>query len=753
MLGIGCLLLGLALVALSVLLAASSQRGRTLDSADRGLASVAQAETQALDEYFGRARSVILLMAQNPAIQGLREGRGRSIDRQRHDANAALDYLERLYVDSIGEACVIDVRGVELARVVDGVWAKHSDLSHEEAGNAFFGASFKLPAGRVHQALPYVSPDTNEWVISNSTRLPGRSGAARAIVHFEVTIDSFRRAAGRVGRGVVTRVVDPTLGRVVFDSRRPQGRGGSLGYKASPALLAAVARTGPARRDALASVGGQRVAVRSLSRTPGNLNRWHVVVSAPASAAAAGWAPDTSTVLLLLGSLAFFTVGLVTFRAYARVLRRAALTDDLTGLPNRTLLLDRAQTAVHDARRSGLNVAMFILDLNRFKEINDTLGHDEGDRLLLEVAKRLTGAMRAGDTVARLGGDEFAILAVGLSDPLESIQLAERIDFLLTRPAALSGIEVDVTGSMGIALYPDHGDDVTILLKRADIAMYEAKRSRLPYSVYETDSDPYAAERLALVAELRRSIEREELFLHYQPKFELGTGRLCGVEALARWEHPVRGLVPPDEFIPVAEHTGLIRPLTDLVLSKALRQVAVWRDAGHHIPVSVNLSARSLFDNDLPRRVGEALARHGVSADLLALEITESAVIDDPNRAMSILRDLDAMDIRLAIDDFGTGYSSLAYLKQIPVAELKIDRSFVISMMGSVEDSAIVRSAIDLGHNLGLAVVAEGVEDEATLDELARLTCDTAQGYFLARPQTSDMIDVLLAESAEANLS
>ena len=462
---------------------------------------------------------------------------------------------------------------------------------------------------------------------------------------------------------------------------------------------------------------------------------------------ASGWKLGTGTVVLLIAGLVFFAVALLTFVAHSRVLRRAALTDDLTQLPNRTLLLDRAQSAIAHAERSGRHVAVFVLDLNRFKDVNDTLGHHKGDILLLEVAARLGNAVRSIDTVARLGGDEFAVLAVDLADSLEAIQVAERIDRTLTGAVTLGGVEVDVTASIGVALYPEHGSTIGGLLKRADVAMYDGKRARRPWTVYTTDLDPYTAERLTMVAELRRAIEQGDLYLDYQPKYDLAGRRLTGVEALVRWDHPDRGLIPPDEFIPVAEHTGLIRPLTDIVLDEALRQVRVWRDAGHVVPVAVNLSARSLLDNELPARIAGVLARHDVSPDLLILEITESVLMEDPNRAMAILKDLSALGIGLSIDDFGTGYSSLAYLKELPVAELKIDRSFVVNMSDDGRDAAIVRSTIDLGHNLGLTIVAEGVEDELALDELARLGCETAQGYFLALPQTPGEIGALLADA------
>ncbi len=743
---IASLVLGAALVGLTVYTAHTSEQRRTRESVDRGLLSVAQAERQALDDYFARARSVILLAAQNPAMRELYEPRGRSRRAVLGDVNAALGYLERLYPESIGEACVIDRQGVERARVVRGIRAGHHDLSHEEGDNAFFAETFRLPPGRVHQAPPYVSPDTHEWVISNSTPLPLAGRRARAIVHFEVTIESFRRAAAQVDRHMVTRVVDPSSGRVVFDSRVEQGAHAPLGRRAHPALLAAVRGAGPAQDGVLASIGGRRSAIQALPRTPENANRWYVVVSAPGPAAAGqAWTFGAGTVLSLCAGLLFLAVALAAFRAYARTLERAALTDDLTHLPNRTLLLDRAQAAIHHARRGGRHVAALMLDLNRFKEINDTLGHQEGDRLLLEVAKRLREAVRVTDTVARLGGDEFAVLAVDLADPVAAVEMAERIDRALTGAVMLGGVEVDVTAGVGIALFPDHGEDVDTLLKRADVAMYEAKRARRPHAVYTSELDPYTAERLGLVAELRRAIEQRELHLHYQPKYDLATRRLCGVEALVRWDHPARGPVTPAEFVPVAEHTGLIRPLTEMVLDEALDQVRAWRDAGHEVPVSVNLSARSLLDAELPARVADALARHGIPAALLSLEITETVIMEDPGRALAILRALDAMGIRLGIDDFGTGYSSLAYLKQLPVAELKIDRSFVMNMSDSEQDAAIVRSTIDLGHNLGLDIVAEGVEDQPTLDELARLTCETAQGFFLARPQRPEAITALLA--------
>ena len=744
-LGVVSLVLSAGLVLVSVFTATSSERQHTRETADRSLLSTAQAERQALENYFARARSIVLLTAQNPALRELYSGRVRTRARVLDDVNDALSYLERLYPDSIGEACLIDRGGVERARVVRGVRAEGDELSHEEGDNAFFASTFAMRAGQVHQARPYLSPDTREWVISNSTPVPLPGRAPRAIAHFEVTIESFRRAAAAVNKRAVTRIVDPQTRRVVLDSRFPQRPGTALGQPADPALLDAISKAAVGGEGTLATVGGRRTAIRALPRSAGNANRWFVVVTNGAADSASAWRPRAGTLLLLTAGLAFFAVALATLRAYARILQRAALTDGLTGLPNRALLLDRTQQAIHQARRSGRHVAALMLDLDRFKEINDTLGHHQGDVLLKEVAARLRCAVREGDTVARLGGDEFAVLAAELADPLLAVQLAERIDRALTGCVMLGGVEVDVTSSIGIALSPEHGADVDALLQRADVAMYEAKRSHQPHCLYAAELDPYTAERLALVAELRRAIEDHALHLHYQPKYDLQTRRPCGVEALVRWEHPQRGPIAPGEFVPIAENTGLIRPLTELVLDQALSQVREWRDAGHSLPVSVNLSARSLLDDELPTRIAATLASHEVPSELLCLEITESVIMEDPSRALAILRRLDRMGLRLAIDDFGTGYSSLAYLKQLPVAELKIDRSFVMNMAASEEDAAIVRSTVELGHNLGLDVVAEGVEDEPTLEELARLTCETAQGYFLAYPQPAAQITELLA--------
>ena len=410
-----------------------------------------------------------------------------------------------------------------------------------------------------------------------------------------------------------------------------------------------------------------------------------------------------------------------------------AMHDALTGLPNRTLFRDRVEQALLSSR-DGLLSAVMLMDLDRFKDVNDTLGHHNGDLLLQEVAHRLRSALEADVTVARLSGDEFALLLPNVSGLHHATEVAKRILDVVRRPFVVAGVELDIDASIGIAVHPLHGEDAHKLIQRADIAMYMAKEVHSSHEVYSTERDGYSAARLALAAELRGAIEREELTTYYQPKVDMKTGIVTGAEALVRWTHPERGFMPPDEFIHVAEHTGLIRPLTTAVLACALRQCRDWADEGLELGVSVNLSVRSLLDLHLPASVESLLAEYEVSPSRLTLEITESSIMADPIRAADIVDQLSALGVGLAIDDFGTGYSSLSYLKRLPVTEIKIDKSFVMAMTTEDNDAVIVRSTIDLGQNLGLRVVAEGVESHEMWLQLQRLGCDVAQGYHISRP-------------------
>ena len=425
-------------------------------------------------------------------------------------------------------------------------------------------------------------------------------------------------------------------------------------------------------------------------------------------------------------------------------LRHEALHDNLTGLPNRVLFQQRLADVLARQRPTDPQLAVMLIDLDRFKEINDTLGHATGDLLLQEVADRLRRSVSDSVTVARLGGDEFALLDPAQTGPDGAVALARSLREELHRPFAYQDLELEVSATIGVAVAPVHGRDASTLLRRADVAMYSAKNTPAGVAAYGEDLDEHSPRKLALVGELRSVIDRGGLALHYQPKIDMATGRVIGVEALVRWPHPVQGLIPPDEFVPIAERTGLIGPMTDFVLRTALAQVRRWHEAGHPLSIAVNLSARSLLDADLVDDIAAALRRAGVDASKLVLEITETSVMSDAEYAMRILKRLSAMGCTLAIDDFGTGYSSLSYLKRLPVDEVKIDKSFVINMQDDENDAVIVRSIIDLARNLGLRAVAEGVETATAWDALRAMGCDIAQGYFISRPLPAEQLTAWL---------
>ncbi|HET6817695.1 MAG TPA: EAL domain-containing protein [Mycobacteriales bacterium] len=425
---------------------------------------------------------------------------------------------------------------------------------------------------------------------------------------------------------------------------------------------------------------------------------------------------------------------------------RQAVFDALTGLPNRARLQQRASVALAEAARTGSTVALMLLDLDHFKEINDTLGHRVGDNLLRAVGERLAGAVRETDVVARLGGDEFGVLTSSMTTADDAVVLAERLLNVLREPFFVDGVRLQSQASIGIAVSPDHGNDVDTLVQRADVALYTAKEERGCWSMYSPEADRYTPERLAMLGELRAGLETGQLVVFYQPKSDAETGVVVGVEALARWQHPTRGLLPPDEFIPLAENTGLIGDLTFEVLRQALAQVRTWHRKGMRLGVSVNLSVRQLTDMNLPRDVAALLADFHLPASVLTLEVTETTIMADPSRTLHVLRMLADIGIDLSIDDFGTGYSSLAYLRRLQADELKIDKSFVMGMSRNSNDAVIVRSTIELGHNLGLRMVAEGVEDAETWHLLRKLGCDVVQGYHLSRPLPPQQITEWLSE-------
>jgi diguanylate cyclase (GGDEF)-like protein len=422
-----------------------------------------------------------------------------------------------------------------------------------------------------------------------------------------------------------------------------------------------------------------------------------------------------------------------------------ALHDGLTGLANRALFNERVRQAI-GALGPDAELAVLLVDLDRFKEVNDTLGHHTGDLVLRELGARLQRALPDSYTIARLGGDEFAVLVPAAPNHEAVLGVVGMVRSQLERPLTTEELELRVAGSIGIALCPEHGTDPGLLLQRADVAMYAAKAAHRGIEVYAAERDQYSPRRLALITALRSAIEGQALTVVYQPKGELAGGRVVGMEALLRWHDPDHGPVPPDEFIPIAESTGLVTPLSRYVLEVATDQARAWIDQGLPLGMAVNLSVRNLLEPGLVDRVERLLAAAGVPPGLLTLEITEGAVMTDPATAIAVLHRLSAAGVRLSIDDFGTGYSSLAYLKRLPVDEVKLDKAFVLGMTSDRNDAAIVRSTIELTRNLGLQMVAEGVEDAETWRALAAMGCEFAQGYYLARPMPADQATAWLRQ-------
>lgn len=415
----------------------------------------------------------------------------------------------------------------------------------------------------------------------------------------------------------------------------------------------------------------------------------------------------------------------------ARARAEEQLRDPLTGLPNRQWLLERIWSALDDAERIGARSALMLIDLDRFRSVNDTLGHLAGDRLLLQIADRLRIALPRGAEAARLGGDEFAVLLPVADSTTSATRVARTLVAALSSPLDLDGLTLVLEASAGVAVFPDHALDAEGLLRRADVAMYQAKRDRTGVEVYESKRDSNTPDRLGLLGDLRRALDAHDVQLHYQPKVRFD-GQVAGLEALVRWVHPERGKVPPDEFIAIAESSGLMPYLTEYVLDTALAQVAEWRAQGLYVPVAVNVSPRDVHTPGFAGSVAARLARHGVPAGALQLEITEHVLLEDPSRAADTLAALTGHGVKMSLDDFGTGYSSLVHLRRLPVSELKIDRSFVAKLAVDAEDAEIVRCTLDLAHSLGLLVVAEGVEDDETWERLRDMGCDAVQGWLVA---------------------
>jgi diguanylate cyclase (GGDEF)-like protein len=488
---------------------------------------------------------------------------------------------------------------------------------------------------------------------------------------------------------------------------------------------------------------------------PAPVERWSVLLVPVASVATAiglfifdHFAPLNPLALVLatltlLAAMVRTAIAFRDVRALA-VARRQATTDDLTGLPNRRLFSQRTEEAIAAARAERGTLALLIVDLDEFKTLNDTLGHHAGDLLLTEVGPRVSAVLRERDMLARLGGDEFGVLLASPCSEAAALSIADRIGVALRQPFEIAGLHLRAAASVGIALFPAHSEDAQELLRHADVAMYQAKVARSGHELYASDRDTNSRDSFALASELPTAIASGQLELNFQPKAEAASGQIVGMEALVRWRHPQRGLLSPAEFIALAEQGGLMRDLTRAVMSGALSACHRWREAGYDVHVAVNVSFTDLLDAQFPLEVAGALAEHDVDPGALILEVTENSIMLDAERVGDVLARLGEFGVRISLDDFGTGYSSLTHLRTLPISEVKVDRSFVERMRTNATDDAIVSSTIQLAHSLGMRVVAEGVEDEATQERLAELGSDLIQGFHLSRPMPPDAAETFL---------
>jgi diguanylate cyclase (GGDEF)-like protein len=720
---LGVTLLAAGLLLSTVAVAQDHQQQRTLQ---RDAARV----SDSFSAYFERARSLDLLLAHD---QALTPAVGGVVDRDA--ANAALQYLEVLYPNAIGEACVINEQGREIARVTEQTPALESELAVDEAQNPFFAPTLALGPGQVYQAPPYVSPDTGKWVISNSTwiRLPdGR----RLIVHFEVSLESFTQWVDTSAANTHVAVVDRGDGRILLEDRTPLPPATEEGT--FPVTDWSTALSTQSSTAGESTVGHHPAAYSIIDRAMGNANDWYVVEWTTTSASLIPmWAGVAATLVGIL----LLAIALFVLRRQQTTLRRAASLDHLTGLANRKALEEALDVALDAARTGGDSVAVLMIDLDGFKHVNDTLGHDKGDLVLREIAVRLHANVFEYDTAARLGGDEFAVVLRHLREAEDVSAVAHRLREALTRPIEIDGTPRFIGASIGAASHPQHGLTAADLLRGADASMYRAKRNREGVRVYDAGTAA-GASALGLAAELLAAIDGDMLEMVFQPERSLSTGEIVGVEALARWERPGHGSVPPVEFIALAEETGLIRSLTSLTLRLALDEAQAWHRAGVNVPVSVNVSGRVAGDQSLPNEVKALLEQRGLGPDALVLEITETALIIDRERAVDVLQSLRLAGIRVELDDFGSGYASFGSLHDLPLDGLKIDRSLVVDT--SPGGPRLLAATIENAQHRGLKVVAEGIEDAATLDRVRDLGCDTAQGYHLGRPMSSAAVRTIL---------
>lgn len=737
-----------AAIALSVLLCLgsalvgiSTARRSAQSDADRLAMVDAKEHAATVSLQMERVRSIVLLASQSPAYadylsaNAVGETKQMATTSNVADVHAGLRHLFELYPVGVTEICFIDQHGVEIARLADGTLVAEAELSLNDRGLGFFRPTMAMPLGQVWQGKPYLSDDTHDWALGTATPIADRAGNPVAMLHYESSIESYRRVLSAQNHGSSLAIIDADSRTVIVDGAGKLATGST--YNRVPAWVTGAADAAVVNDD------GNRLAIAPLPVLPFSQNHWVIVTDATPSPIGLADVLNVSTLSLIAGALALLVVALASSGGYRRRLHAAATTDALTLLPNRPAFLHMADQAIAAVGQRPAS-AVLMIDLDRFKAVNDTLGHHAGDILLSAVGPRLRTVLRDGDLVGRLGGDEFAVLLRGVRRSVDVAAIAERLIEVLNEPFELEGLSMGIEASVGVAMVTDEGRNITDLLKQADIAMYTAKRERANVVFYRPDMEVQSPEKLEMLSELRRAIDHRELVVHYQPKFEIASGLPVGVEALVRWRHPDGRLIPPMDFIPLAEQSPLIHPLTRYVLAESLRQCRAWLDRAWRLPVAVNVSANCFLDRSFADTVQATLAHHRIPAELLTIEITETAIMSDPERVREQLSILRGIGVSVALDDFGVGHSTLGILKSLPIDELKVDRSLVCNLASNPHDAAIVRAVLDLGRSLDLRVVAEGAETGETCDLLMEMGCVVAQGFNWMRPMSAPELDPFL---------
>ena len=712
-------------------------------SAVRQVADGARAEMESLlrqstaggaarvSDQLGASERLTLLLAQNPDIQE------RYPDRQR--LATALSGAGPSTGDTIISSALIDAIGRVYVQVVDGVPVDAGMRRRRAQEWALLEPTLNLPVGVARQTKPYYSKHVGRWVIATTTVIsPGADARPRILMTLS-DLSSVQRSITVDDSRVLSRVIDPS-GVVIANGRSTSTETTAPGADAERATLLDV-RSQPTVQVR----NGQAYRAQAIEVSPANDNAWWIVTSMPAPGSGSLLRSGSAATAMAVATLLMLVLGLLTLRRHRETLSIANISDPLTGLLNRGALAERGEEVLASGEREGYQTAVLCLNLANFRDVNDALGHATGDAVMREVSRRLHGAIQGGDLLIRLGGDEFAILLSKVTDRTGALDAARKILATLYPTIIGNGHAVGIHATMGVALAPEDGETVDVLVERAGRAMYAARRAGVDLRYFEAAMAPQPSDRLDLVADLRMAIDTDQLQLEYQPKVNLRTGHIEGVEAFLRWHHPRHGRLFPGAFLPLAEQTGLIGPITARTITLSLAQTRAWLDEGLELPVSVNLSGRCMHDLSTIDVVARGLTRWQVPPRLLKLEIAHSAMASDDETAGEVLRGLDALGIELVVDDYGSGFSSLADTDAL-IRELKLDGRLLKQAQSGHDGADLVRSAIDLGHQMGLRLVAESVEDPAAVRALVGLGCDMAQGNFFCAPMEPQALRAWLLE-------